>query len=59
MNSYSGYRRGYGTFEVTYRRDRSTLIKSVRIMAEDDYHAVMLVRDSFLDATIIKITQLS
>lgn len=59
MNSYSGYRRGYGTFEVTYRRDRSTLIKSVRIMAEDDYHAAMLVRDSFLDATIIKITQLS
>jgi hypothetical protein len=59
VNSYSGYRRGYGTYEVTYRRDHSTLIKSLRIMAEDDYHAAMLVRDSFLDATIIKITQLS
>jgi len=28
-------------------------------MAEDDYAAAMLVRDSFLDATIIKITQLN
>ena len=59
MNPYANYRRGLGTYEISYRRDNSTLIKSVRIMAEDDYAAAILVRDSFLDATIIKITQLS
>lgn len=59
MNPYANYRRGLSTFEISYRRDTSTLIRSVRIMAEDDYAAAMLVRDSFLDATIIKITQLN
>lgn len=59
MNPYANYRRGLGTYEISYRRDNSNLIKSVRIMAEDDYAAAMLVRDSFLDATIIKITQLT
>jgi hypothetical protein len=59
MNTYANYRRGLTTYEVSYRRTNGNLIRAVRIMAEDDYAASLLVRDSLQDVTIIKVTQLT
>jgi len=59
MNTYANYRRGLTAYEVSYRRTNGNLIRAVRIMAEDDYAASLLVRDSLQDVTIIKVTQLT